>query len=347
MGKTISITPGKRSYHLPPKGVDQPEERQKNNHFSLQVSTFTPGYINKEDKAVPQVIPFGYSDLVQLKEYITTSEYAKKVTEELCNIKDHDLNSRFKTLMFSAVTFSGLFTYRNAKGRVVDSGLMVLDFDFIDLIKVCPDGNIKAFIRLLRKMFIEDKLLCTVMFFFSPNGNGFKAVVYVGDKQGLFHKDAFTAISEYIYHKYGIETDKSGSNVDRICYVPSDKECYLRDLTTIFAPAINLWAWLEEQKQRCAYRWSSMSGSLTCSNADDVFALVEKFVSRHTVYVEGSRNRYISSCGYLLCNFGVDEAEAEEWAVQRFADFSGNEIRSTFKSCYRNTQFGVKTIIKK
>lgn len=345
MGKGKNTSRGNANNISPPEDK-QKEEVQNTSDNRLQFSVFLRGYINKEGKAVPQVRPYKVTTLERVKEYIENPVYAGKATETLRTITDHDENSRFKVLNFCMATFSGIFSYRNGKGLQEHSGLTVLDFDEEDIRKKYPKGDIKKILKKLRKMFKADRVLSSVMIFISPNGNGLKVIIYVGSMQGLSHKECFAAISEYILQKYEIKPDASGSNVDRACFLPYDRECYLNlNFSKWHEPAINLHFALEEKRKREQAEYHAVMKSFS-GKAHDVYELVERWVSRDTAYIEGSYNRYVMKCGYLLCNFGVPEPEAEEWAVARFNDYESRQVRSIIQSCYRNGEFGTKTFKK-
>ena len=65
--------------------------------------------------------------------------------------------------------------------------------------------------------------------FVSPSGRGVKAVVYVGtcadDKEA---KSIFRALAEYLATTYQIETDPSGKDVCRLCFVSHDPGAIIR-----------------------------------------------------------------------------------------------------------------------
>lgn len=341
MGKDKVIPRGNDNNISPPEG--KPMGDGSNTPISKpQFSVFLRGHINKEGRAVPQVIPLKVTTLERVKEFIVNPSYAGEATETLRTISDHDENSRFKVLNFCMATFSGVFSYRKSANLLQHSGLMVLDFDEEDIRKKYPKGDIRKILKKLKKMFKADSMLSSVMIFISPNGNGLKVIIYVGTMQGLSHKECFWAISEYILQKYGIKTDVSGSNVDRGCFLSHDKECHYNPHIELWhEPAINLRFALEEKKKREQAEYQSVRKSFS-GKAHDVYELVERWVSRDVAYIEGTYNRYVCRCGYLLCNFGVPESEAEEWAVSRFNDYESRQVRSIIQSCYRSGEFGKK-----
>lgn len=60
---------------------------------------------------------------------------------------------------------------------------------------------------------------------------------------------------------------------------------------------------------------------------------------RGVAYMEGSRNQYICQAGYLLNLYGVDQADAVEWAEKTFADYQDSpDAADILRSCYRKTE---------
>lgn len=110
------------------------------------------------------------------------------------------------------VLFSGVFTHRNDDSLEKHSGLIVLDFDHIDV-----EGSKKA---LASDRYIKS---CWV----SPSGDGIKALVEIGDSTK--HEDHFRALCSYFDKEYGLEVDKTGKNVSRACYESFDENIVIKE----------------------------------------------------------------------------------------------------------------------
>lgn len=313
------------------------------------LSVYPPGYLNKYGKAVMHTIPLANTTIDKVYEFITNEQYAGKATRELRMITDHDANSRFKMLNFHFATFSCTASYRKADCVTSVTPYIVIDIDHDDLMKAYAGYSIEEAIADLKGKLIADGNLTTVLVFLSPNGNGLKAVLQVEDETGLTHREKFDAISCYISQRYGVEIDKSGSDICRACFLPYDPGCYLNpDFEHLTSSKLDLRVWLEEKRKMDGLRVSSLSAvknGVTKGNYNDVYDLVENWVSRDVAYAKGSYNRYVCKCGYLLCKFGVSEPEAEQWAISRFNDYRSSEVSSIIRSCYRNGTFGNREFI--
>ena len=105
------------------------------------------------------------------------------------------------------VCFSGEFLRRSDSHIIEHSGLVVLDFDHIDV------KESKSFIG------SDDYVhACWV----SPSGDGIKAVVKITNPER--HRDHFRALVTYFQKQYNLEVDESGINESRACYESHDPD---------------------------------------------------------------------------------------------------------------------------
>jgi len=143
-----------------------------------------------------------------------TGEFFKTQTERLRSLKENDAR-KYKAMRFDYVTFSGTFTQRRIEGLKEHSGLICLDFD-----------NLGNSLTEIRKMLIEDTQLPPELLFTSPSGNGLKLVLSI-DLEQANHKTWFFGLSNYFKATYGLEADKSGSDVSRACFLGWDPDAYI------------------------------------------------------------------------------------------------------------------------
>jgi len=313
----------------------------QNTRFSL----FPQGYRNQSGKAVPSCYPF--KDAVTIDDVgdiIRYDNMTKEATEKLRSIKDHVVNCAYKVLAFMIATFSGVFDYRSVAHLLWESVFVVIDIDEKDILAAFPDIPIDVAVKQLKQQFVNDKNISTALCFISPNGNGVKWVVYVGDKWGLSHRECFDVLSRYIETRHKVKVDASGSDICRACFLPHDPECYVDgDVEKMHMPDIDVKGYLAEieamKNPAPVHRQNQTS---TSSRYNTVFDLVEDWVSRDVQYAKGTYNRYVMKCCYKLCEFGVDQNTAEQWAVSRFNDYRSSDVRSIVRSCYRKAQFGIR-----
>ena len=191
---------------------------QNNEKFSI----FPTGYWNfTQQKAVPNQKPKQTQTIGWVGEYIT-SERARWATQELrkmASTATREKKQEFKALNFEYATFSGIFSYRNARSLVERTPFLTLDID--DL------GSTEE-AREVQRLLCADKYIETALCFVSPKGLGVKWIVRLPEwTEGLNFRDQFERMRRYVGFNYGIDPDKSGSDVCRACYLPWDEQCYI------------------------------------------------------------------------------------------------------------------------
>lgn len=123
------------------------------------------------------------------------------------SVRDGDKDAK-KTLPI--VCFSGEFSDRSDEGLFDHSGLIVLDFDHIDVEKSKTVLATDAYVY-----------SCWV----SPSGDGLKALVRVTNPER--HRDHFRALKTYFHKQYDLEVDESGVNESRACFESYDPDLIL------------------------------------------------------------------------------------------------------------------------
>lgn len=129
--------------------------------------------------------------------------------------------SQKKLFYFPAVTFGGTF---NGTGKAEDinimSGLIVLDFD-----------HIKNLAEVRQKLENDNH---TFLLFVSPSGDGLKVVVKHGLTNSLKWQYLYFELEDYYLNTFGLETDKSGKDISRMCFLPYIDTLFQNDNSTIW-----------------------------------------------------------------------------------------------------------------
>ena len=148
-----------------------------------------------------------------------TSAYMQWLKDNPCATKQE--KSQKKLFYFPAVTFSGTFS---GTGKAEDinimSGLIVLDFDHI---KNLPE---------VRQKLENDNN--TFLLFVSPSGDGLKVVVKHGLTDPLKWQYLYFELENYYLNTFGLETDKSGKDISRMCFLPYIDSLYQNDKSTVW-----------------------------------------------------------------------------------------------------------------
>ena len=188
----------------------------------VRFSIFPSGWWDEVEQVVkPRQRPQQTQTIGWVYEYII-SERARWATETLRAMlptSTRQQKQAFKALYFEYATFSGVFSYRNARCLVTRSPFIALDIDDLSSLDEA---------RELQQLLIHDSQVETALCFVSPKGLGLKWIVELPEwTQGLPFKQQFEALRRYTGFHYGIDPDKSGSDVCRACYLPWDDQCYI------------------------------------------------------------------------------------------------------------------------
>lgn len=114
--------------------------------------------------------------------------------------------------------FSGVFEGRKDQDIKAHSGLIVLDFDHINV------AESKSLIG------TDDYVLAC---WASPSGDGLKALVNVSHPEK--HRDHFRSLQTYFEKQYGLEVDPSGVNEARACYESYDPDLVINTTAQPFS----------------------------------------------------------------------------------------------------------------
>ncbi len=204
----------------------------KTENSNERFTFFGKGHFSeKAQKWVPSTTPQQIVDVGWCGQYIL-SERAKWPTDELRRLlhtveeqteeqkraKDQMLRD-FKLRMFDAVAGAGSFSYGNAKGLICRSRFIVLDIDDLESTEEARD---------IQQTLIKDKNVETALCFLSPKGLGIKLWAELPEWcQNMTFAEQYAALSRYIGFEYGILADSTGSNVNRLCFLPYDPLCYI------------------------------------------------------------------------------------------------------------------------
>ena len=197
-------------------------ELNKTYSSNVMFTLFGKGHWSeKAQKYVPSTKPMKNVDIQWVGDYVL-SERAKPQTEELRQIMttatEQELRD-YKLIQFDAVAGAGIFSYGSAAGLTVRSPFIVLDVDDLESTEEA---------REIQQTLIADKNVETALCFVSPKGLGCKWWIEVPEWcQNMTFAEQYATLSRYIGYEYGILADSTGSNVNRLCFLPYDPLCYI------------------------------------------------------------------------------------------------------------------------
>ena len=249
--------------------------------------------------------------------FIKSVEYA---LDRIKNGKSKELVEKFRSTKETiyksslvSVCFSGTFNYRNEKGCIAHSGLVVLDFD-----KVGNETETIDFKAELKKD--EYIFACWI----SPSGIGVKALVKVPAEIDT-HKQYFASIAKHFKNDY---LDEGGSDIARVCFESYDADLYHN-------PESKLWT----KKDEPELEEIGISNPIIAVVSENriITNLITWWEKKYGM-IEGSRSNNLFKLASSFNDFGVNKNECES-VLARFeqSDFKLAEINTIIKSAYRNT----------
>lgn len=213
-----------------------------------------------------------------------------------------------------AFTPSGTFEGLRDASTVVYNQLVHLDFDNLVPVEIHP--------------LLETINACSLTHasFLSPSGLGLKVFIKV-DSQVHEHKHCLEQIMSYYEQLTGVSPDKQCTDINRLCFMSSDIDCYYNPDSEIFSPEFEM--------------PDAVKGSEEAMNreiaAENIPNLVE-YTNRKKQYVQGGRNQYIF---LLACNAnraGIKQDDILNYCLSNY-DLPQKEIHSCVKGAYDRNFF--------
>jgi hypothetical protein len=217
----------------------------------------------------------------------------KEIVEKIRTTPDKELRDELKKTL-PVVCFSGLFNERRASALREYSRLIALDFDGLE----CPDD--------FKEELIKNPYIYSA--WFSPSGNGVKALVRVASDNHLGHALALL--------KTFPEADHNAvKDVNRAAFMSIDDALYFNPDSQIYHDVI-IPRHTDEDKYTALKKWLENKGS---------------------AFVNGQRNTFITKLSAAANRFGVDKEFLKNRIEEEFlkgSDFSKREMELTVTGIY-------------
>jgi len=170
--------------------------------------------------------------------YITVEDALKRIIEGKSQTVISQVREGQSSLkkQLPVALFSGVFSGRRDEDIIGHSGLIVLDFDHVNVNDYKSLLGTDEFIR-----------ACWI----SPSGDGLKALVKISNPER--HRDHFRALQSYFERTYGLEVDPSGVNESRACFESHDTELISRESSKVFGNMLSENSQHQEVTKRESY----------------------------------------------------------------------------------------------
>lgn len=239
---------------------------------------------------------------------------SKELINKIRDCDNKDERDNYKKRLPS-ICFSGRFSERNSESLLEHSGLICLD---IDELKESDIPKIRESIE------IDSS---TMACFISPSGKGLKVIVKINDSI-VYHKGQFLSLEQHfneILKPFGAEIDKSGKDVNRVCYESYDQDTYYNEDSDTWEEVLEE---VEEKKE--------------VSDPDIVISLLQKWMDSKWTYAKGQRNDYLYRFGSALCRYGIDKNRAFGYLSSNYPDYPVSELKTNVDGAYKANNFGTE-----
>ncbi|MCX6210039.1 MAG: virulence-associated E family protein [Bacteroidetes bacterium] len=199
------------------------------------------------------------------------------------------------------------------------TGILILDID-----KLTQE-------QLKQTSFKANQCEYTFASFISPSGNGLKILVKVNSDKAN-HKEAFLKVQAFYEALLGLQIDKSGKDVTRLCFYSYDSELYLNEAATVFQVVCK-----EDLTEYIQPFIETKIETQPVNNFEVVYQHCIKFTEKKVQYTSGSRNTFVHqlacnlnrkavplqvALGYILADYNFDEKEVTQAVNSAYGNLS-------------------------
>lgn len=262
----------------------------------------------------------GHRTLEQLIQAIQGNHFKDQVARiRLMAAKDKGQQASNLKKQLPGFTVSGHFDGGRTLEHLVEyTHFIVLDFDKLE----------PAQLEKLKTESRQDRF--SVAGFTSPSGNGYKIIVQVDSEVGN-HTEAFQQVCSWFCDNHGLEIDRSGKDVTRLCFLSHDPEAWFDPNKEIF-PVLTA-ACHPDQKSGLVQATSARQQPT--ANSQQLTTILVRTQSK-TTYTPGNRNNFIYLFASNANRAGISEADTLAFVQSQFTDLDANEIRQSITSAYKH-----------
>lgn len=217
--------------------------------------------------------------------YVKTNFYRQFLKDNPNASKKEKDNEKIKS--FSAIIFAGTFSGTCKAVEIKQmSGLIVIDFDHLE--------NLNK----VRQQLEND--IFTYLLFVSPSNDGLKLIIKHNLSDAAKWKYLFEELQDYYFGITGINIDKSGKDINRVCYVPYIDKLYRKN---------DSWVWTYKgkfERKECGENHNSIVEYQQPEITDELYKecfYVSVFLAENQINIAEEYHDWISY-GYMLCVFG-------------------------------------------
>ena len=242
-----------------------------------------------------------YMEPAQVVEYIRDGRWAKEIERLNSYAFDSPEQSEYKRSQIPAVSWQGVFTYRDSESCTQHSGLVAIDIDHLP-----PDEMTRY-----RELLTGNKF--THILFTSPRRNGLKVIIRIPPSIPD-HKAHVAAIGEQ-YKKHAEKYYDHYDDLCRLCFVSHDPNIYYNPDSEIFTAKARL-------PRKVVTRPD------TVNVPDDIrstFNRIRSWADKGSRYADSNKHNHLVRL-FTACNrYGIPREEAVRLAYAQYHDTPGCE----------------------
>lgn len=281
---------------------------------STTAITFFSSAIDK--KAYPWEVGLAVSSIQGEGHLNVTSQYRLMTPGKA---RDKFKRTSFKAVCWSVSKFKD--NTRAIDNCLVHSGLICLDIDKLE------DEKYQYLIQHIP----NDPY--THICFTSPSGNGIKVVIKI-EADAQKHLTYFQSLARYYDMQYSVDIDQSGKDVSRLCFICHDPDVFYNPDSALFdlslAPAGDDTSDIKEPVRLNTIQERQLKKN-TGTTVNDVFEFTQNVMQ----YQDGQRNKFVHLFGCNCNRKGIDQSDAETFALSFATDLDAKEVKDTIKSAYK------------
>lgn len=248
---------------------------------------------------------------ISLLTWLSSDKYRSKV-EQLRTFQDEELQNIMKKSL-PAITPCGLFNYRDTEHLIKHSGFLVFDID------IKENQNIKNFSDLREQIsHISSIAYCGL----SVRGKGYWGLVPIPKSTPEVHRQRFSALAND-FKEFGINLDKSGSDVCRLRIYSWDSDSY-------FNHSAKLYTKLPKTQPK------SYCSPVSSDNKNKVESIISQIKVRKIDITEDYKDGWLKIASSLSNEFGEAGRGYFHTISMFYPKYTISEANRMFDSCLKH-----------
>lgn len=286
----------------------------------------------------------GHYDLSEVLQNIKTGVYTHAILKvrETLNFKGKRQYNEAK-LSLPCFTPSGIFgqawkTEGESKRPVPPTKRHILDYNGV---VVLDYDNLEP-MSLFDLQHQVTNCEYTLASFFSPSNKGYKVLVKTSNRNKAKHSQVFKQVRDFYKKLTDIEDDKSGSNINRLCFVSVDSQLHYNEDSKVF-----LFKSMDKENKKPKKTPVQTTESNSDSDETPMMKMkkaLRRIESKGYEYVNGQRHEFVKQFSVECVKYGVTKSDCMTFVDTNLvsADCVTEKVLKVVEWAYSNvTEVGI------